>query len=298
MDIGDIFGGRRRQPGASRFQSMDDLDGFAQFQQMGNDDVFGPHFQQFQQFGQNQQRNASSGQNPRGRRPADMGGQMPGGMHGMPGMGNFENFGGQQNGPFFGQGRRVGGNPQRGNYSNYGEEPPKPADLVVDLPCTLEQLYNGCVRKMKIPRRINGQISENVLTIDVKPGWKDGTKITFPGEGEIRQGMRPQDVVFIIRESKHPVFTREKDDLIVKTPITLRQALCGFAINQKGIDGEDLKLVVKDVVQPGSERRLCGKGMKRKNGGRGDMIFKFDIRFPAQVTPEMKEGLKRYLPAY
>ena len=57
------------------------------------------------------------------------------------------------------------------------------------LACTLEELYKGSTRKMKIQRTIqdaSGQsmrVSE-VLTVDVKPGWKSGTKITFPEKGE------------------------------------------------------------------------------------------------------------------
>ena len=55
--------------------------------------------------------------------------------------------------------------------------------------CTLEELYKGSTRKMKIQRTITDashqsmRVSE-VLTIDVKPGWKSGTKITFPEKGE------------------------------------------------------------------------------------------------------------------
>jgi len=269
---GNFFGsGMDQGRNSQRFQSMDDMDGFQQFHQMGGNN-FG--------FTRNNQRFQSNGQRTGERN------EMPRGFQ-FPGM--RSNAGGS----FRGEGRKVGGQPR--NF-NFGQEMQKIPDLVVELPCTLEQLYSGCVRKMKIPRRINGSINENILTVEVKPGWKDGTKITFSGEGEQRDGWKPQDVVFIIRESKHPVFTREKDDLVVKTSINLRQALCGFAITQVGIDGENIKLVVKDVVQPGSERRICGKGMKRKDGSRGDLIFRFDVRFPVEVTPETKEGLKRLLP--
>ena len=57
------------------------------------------------------------------------------------------------------------------------------------LACSLEELYKGSTRKMKIQRTIvdaSGQsmrVSE-VLTVDVKPGWKSGTKITFPEKGK------------------------------------------------------------------------------------------------------------------
>lgn len=58
-----------------------------------------------------------------------------------------------------------------------------------NLPCTLEELYKGSTRKMKISRTVHNaagrpeRISE-ILSIDIKPGWKKGTRITFPEKGE------------------------------------------------------------------------------------------------------------------
>ena len=55
------------------------------------------------------------------------------------------------------------------------------------LPCSLEQLYAGCTKKMKItktvvaPSGVENKV-EKVLDVVVQPGWKKGTKITFPGE--------------------------------------------------------------------------------------------------------------------
>lgn len=57
------------------------------------------------------------------------------------------------------------------------------------LPCTLEELYAGCVRKMKISRTVvdasgRGQKQDEILEIKVTPGWKKGTKVTFPEKGK------------------------------------------------------------------------------------------------------------------
>lgn len=38
------------------------------------------------------------------------------------------------------------------------------------------------------------------LTVSVKPGWKRGTKITFPGEGDEGPGVLPADVVLVVAE--------------------------------------------------------------------------------------------------
>ena len=65
------------------------------------------------------------------------------------------------------------------------QEPP----IEHNLPCTLEELYRGSTRKMKISRTVVNaagrpdRVSE-ILSIDIKPGWKKGTRITFPEKGE------------------------------------------------------------------------------------------------------------------
>ena len=40
---------------------------------------------------------------------------------------------------------------------------------------------------------------DKVLTITVKPGWKSGTKVTFPKEGDQVPGRIPADIAFTIK---------------------------------------------------------------------------------------------------
>ena len=77
----------------------------------------------------------------------------------------------------------------RSPYNESSQSGPRKAPTIENkLPCTLEELYNGSTRKMKISRNIvdvNGKAMsvEEILPIEVKPGWKKGTKITFPEKG-------------------------------------------------------------------------------------------------------------------
>ena len=95
---------------------------------------------------------------------------------------------------------------------------------------------------------------------DLKPWWKTGTKVTFDGEGDKRKGEPAQDVQFIIKVQPHPVFRRENDDLICEETITLRDALCGYTFNKKGINGQNIHLEFNDVIQPNTEKRIPGYG--------------------------------------
>ena len=56
---------------------------------------------------------------------------------------------------------------------------------------------------------------EEILTIDIKAGWKKGTKITFPEKGNEGRGVIPSDLVFIVDEKPHPVLKRDGNLIIV-----------------------------------------------------------------------------------
>jgi len=104
------------------------------------------------------------------------------------------------------------------------QDPPVEHDLYV----TLEEIYHGCVKKMKISRRVvqadgSSRKEDKVLQISIKPGWKSGTKVTFQKEGDQAPGKIPADIVFIIRDKPHAMFKREGSDLRYTARLTLKQ---------------------------------------------------------------------------
>lgn len=81
---------------------------------------------------------------------------------------------------------------------------------------------------MKISRRVlqadgSPKKEDKYVSISVKPGWKNGTKVTFQKEGDQTKGKIPADIVFIIRDKPHPLFKREGSDLRYTARLTLKQ---------------------------------------------------------------------------
>merc|ERR1719203_2415225 len=102
--------------------------------------------------------------------------------------------------------------------------------VMIDLNCSLEDLYNGALRKMKVRRKSVSmkREPETILEINVQPGWKAGTKVTFAGAGdEIGQSGEAQDVCFVVREKAHQLYTREGSNLLHHRKIDLVDALTG-----------------------------------------------------------------------
>jgi DnaJ-class molecular chaperone len=213
---------------------------------------------------------------------------------------NFNNLGAetqQQKQPNYGGGMEF--EPSYAFVNNTPRAKPKKQDPPIehDLNVTLEEVLKGCTKKMKINRRVIGPGGERkedkVLTVNVKPGWKAGTKITFPREGDQNPSTIPSDIVFIIKDKPHKIFTRDGVDLKYKAKISLKDALCGCQLSVPTLDGDNINLRINDVVSPSLVRRISGKGLPypKDPTKRGDLIVHFDVVFPVSLTETNKRKL-------
>ncbi|KAL0925366.1 hypothetical protein M5K25_003689 [Dendrobium thyrsiflorum] len=190
------------------------------------------------------------------------------------------------------------------------QRPQKGAPIENQLPCSLEDLYKGTTKKMKISREISDMSEyaifyfygktmpvEEILTIDLKPGWKKGTKITFPEKGNEAPHVIPADIVFIIDEKPHDVFTREGNDLIMTQMISLVEALTGCTVHLTTLDGRSLTIPVNTVIHPGYEEVVPKEGMPipKDPTKKGNLRIKFNIKFPSRLSSEQKTGIKKLL---
>nr|XP_019601713.1 PREDICTED: dnaJ homolog subfamily B member 1 isoform X2 [Rhinolophus sinicus] len=228
----------------------------------------------------------------------------------------FDNFFGQRNGEegmdiddsFSGFPMGMGGFPNL----NFGRSRPaqehtrKKQDPPVthDLRVSLEEIYNGCTKKMKIShKRLNpdGKSIRNedkILTIEVKRGWKEGTKITFPKEGDQTSNNIPADIVFVLKDKPHNIFKRDGSDVIYPARVTLREALCGCTVNVPTLGGKNIPVVFKDVIRPGMRRKVPGEGLPlpKTPEKRGDLIIEFEVIFPERIPPSSRTVLEQVLP--
>lgn len=156
-----------------------------------------------------------------------------------------------------------------------------------DLCTTLEDLYNGKKKKMKINRRRkqpDGRYKDEntVLTIDIKQGWKEGTKITFHNEGSEKPGISAGDVVFKIKEITHAMFKRDGNDLELVQEVSLHQALSGGTAKIPLLDQSEYVLHFDNLTTTASTMRLKGKGMpiSKTPGQFGDLVIKFEVALP------------------
>ncbi|KAI5057712.1 hypothetical protein GOP47_0027727 [Adiantum capillus-veneris] len=218
-------------------------------------------------------------------------------------FGDFNPFG-TPNGPSFMRSKSARSPFRDGSFSNEGTSsvPRKAQPVESKLPCTMEELYNGAVRKMKISRNVLGaggkaMTVEEVLTINIKPGWKKGTKITFPEKGNEQPGVVPADLIFVIDEKPHEVFKRDANDLIIVQKILLAEALGGSTISVPLLNGRMLSVPLTEVIYPGYEKVIPKEGMPiaKEHNKKGNLRIKFDIKFPTRLSADQRSSLKRIL---
>lgn len=212
----------------------------------------------------------------------------------------FAHLGGGRGGPqaFRSQSFNVHGDPQAKKMK---VDPPIEHDLYV----TLEDINMGCQKKMKISKMVvqpdgSANKEEKILQINVKPGWKAGTKITFPREGDQIPGKVPADIVFIIRDKPHSTFKREGSDIKYTAKITLKEALCATGqLKVPTLTGDVISINIQnEVIKPSTIRRIQGRGLPfpKEPNRRGDIIVNFDIVFPDNISKSAREILMDVLP--
>ncbi|KAL2919315.1 hypothetical protein HK105_200958 [Polyrhizophydium stewartii] len=170
-----------------------------------------------------------------------------------------------------------------------------------DLVLTLEELYLGCVKKIKISRKVLNDDGitttplEKILTVEVPRGWRPGTKIIFPKEGDQGPNRIPADMVFTVKEERHPRFSRSGNDLVHTVEIPLVKALTGWSLDLQTLDGRLLKIPINETIAPDHVKRIPNEGMpiSKTPGKRGDLILKFKTKFPKMLTDAQKALLKQ-----
>ena len=262
------------------------------------------------------------------------GGQMPGGFGGMPGgtrsfhfstngggggfnFGDpndiFANFaksgGGGEDDDIFNMFSGMGGMGGGGRRSTGGSMRPQPRPrtpevTVVEkpLPVTLEELYKGAHKKLKVKRKTYDEstgkrsVQDKIVEMDIKPGMKAGSKFKFKGMGDQEEG-GSQDLHFVIEEKPHPTLRRDGDNIKTTVELDLKEALTGWKKTVTTIDGRQLPVSGGGPTQPGFEERFPHLGMplSKKPNERGDFIVEVKINFPRSLTPAQKTKLKEIL---
>ena len=176
------------------------------------------------------------------------------------------------------------------------------------LECSLEELYNGCVKTIKYKKNnINYDLrTTNVVEVsqdvEIFRGYDDNTIITYKEKGNDAPGMISSDLIVHIKEIPHKCFKRiNKNDLLYIHEIPLVKALNSEPVCLYTLDGRKLAISIDEIISPSTLKVIPGEGMpiydkdlSKTRGNKiqkGDLYIKFNIIFPEYIDPDKKKRI-------
>jgi DnaJ-class molecular chaperone len=226
------------------------------------------------------------------------------GLNNKMSNGNFRNFSFNSNGQpmdpndmfkqFFGGASNVNRKQRKRTSKN----------VIYNLHCTLYELYTGTTKQIVIQKPtydINRRVinkSTKTLTINIVPGWKDGTKITFHNEaGDYSDNLPGDNIVIIIKETPNSLFKRENNDLLMNMDITLKESLIGFNKKIKTLNETEHIVDISTIIKQDDIHKLSDLGMPitKEKGTFGCLKIRFNILYPNSFTKSQLETLETIL---
>lgn len=153
---------------------------------------------------------------------------------------------------------------------------------VIKTPCTT------CKGKGKVRRT-------NRVKVKIPAGVDAGQSVRVRGEGCVgANGGVNGDLLVEIYIKRHPIFTRQDNDVLCEVPISFTQAALGAEIEVPTLDGK-VKYEIPEGTQTGREFVLRDKGIPEVGNSRrrGNHRFTVVVETPTRLTKEQKDLLRQ-----
>jgi DnaJ-class molecular chaperone len=180
--------------------------------------------------------------------------------------------------------------------------PPPAAAVRATLDITLEDVFLGATRVATWTNKSEttaGTLTETAAQseLSIPKGIKTGDFLTLKRKGNMKEGFSQGDVILSINVLPHDRFRREGDNLVVRAPISLSEALCGVTVTVTTIEGRQVPILIDEIVHPTYRRVIAGEGLPHygQPGKRGDLVVECVTQFPTYLTAEQKSELRRIL---
>jgi molecular chaperone DnaJ len=137
-------------------------------------------------------------------------------------------------------------------------------------------------------------VRSDAVPVFVPPSTADGSHIRVLGQGHAgRSGGRTGDLYVTVHVTPHPLFRREGDDLHVRVPLAVHEAVLGARIEVPSLDGA-IRLRVPPGTQAGQQFRLEGRGVPTHAGDRGDLVVEVQLVLPSTVDERSRELIREF----
>lgn len=140
-----------------------------------------------------------------------------------------------------------------------------------------------------------GRVKNNEkINVNIPAGVEQGNYIPMRGKGHAGKNGGPAgDLVVVIEEKPHELFTRQGNDLIYHHKISFTTAVLGAEHSVPTLK-EETTIDIKPGTQAGTSIKLKGKGLPSLNSYEiGDLLIIIDIHVPTKISSDEKDLLEQ-----
>jgi molecular chaperone DnaJ len=137
---------------------------------------------------------------------------------------------------------------------------------------------------------------EGTIKVTIPAGVTEGNYIPLHREGNVgRRGGPPGDILVVIEEETHPLFTRHGDDIVLDLLVSFPEAALGADVEVPTLTGR-AKLKIEPGTQSGRILRMRDKGIPHLNSyGHGDQLVRVNVWVPTRLNGEERDILKQLM---
>ena len=137
---------------------------------------------------------------------------------------------------------------------------------------------------------------EEVVEVQIPAGVQEGMIMPVSGKGNMgMHGGIPGDLQVIITEVEDETYIRDGQNLIYNLLLDFPTATLGGTVDIPSIDGKKLRVTIEPGTQPGTVKRLRGKGLPPVRGygySNGDLIVNISVYVPKTLTKDEKKAIE------
>ena len=176
----------------------------------------------------------------------------------------------------------------------------KPTPIIQTVAITMEQVLLGATIPVDIERWMiengNKVFERETIYVTVPKGVDDNEIIVLREKGNILNDEIKGDLKIFIKVENTTQFERKGLDLMIKKPISLKDALCGFSFELKYVNGKVYTLNNNSgsIIPSGYIKTIPKMGLTRE-GHTGNLLIHFQVEFPEKLTEEQIKLLKEIL---
>ena len=173
-----------------------------------------------------------------------------------------------------------------GGFGDFGAQ--RGADVETSATIGFFEALNGTTLNLRL------QEYREPVKVKVPAGFQTGKRLKVAGKGQKSVTGGPAGDLYVrVKVKPHPVFSIDGDDIRIRVPVTIAEAVLGATVTVPTAEGDTVKLKVAAGTPNGRVLRVKNRGVKRTNK-QGDLLVTLEVAIPSHVSDKASQLLVEF----